>query len=278
MLFILMEKYIEINNLSFKYDDKDIFKNLNLSFYSSRRYLIVGLNGCGKSTLMKLIGGKTLASSNSIRVLNKDPFRDTILNNNISYLSNDWGKRTVAYSGYDMPLQSGMKVKEMMVKLKETYPERNQELIEVLKINTEWKLNAISEGQRKRVQLYLGLIKPFDICLLDEITVNLDILIKDRFMKYLKKESIEKNCCIIYITHIFDGLDEWSTDLLYLKKDGALGYFDKKPDEPLYDFLLNKINQESYDDIEDEDFKDRNLIKKNAGGYSDGVLISYIKN
>ena len=277
MLFILMEKYIEINNLSFKYDDKDIFKNLNLSFYSSRRYLIVGLNGCGKSTLMKLIGGKTLASFDSIRVLNKDPFRDTILNNNISYLSNDWGKRTVAYSGYDMPLQSGMKVKEMMVKLKETYPERNQELIEVLKINTEWKLNAISEGQRKRVQLYLGLIKPFDICLLDEITVNLDILIKDRFMKYLKKESIEKNCCIIYITHIFDGLDEWSTDLLYLKKDGTLGYFDKKPDEPLYDFLLNKINQESYDDAEEEDFKDRNLIKKNAGGYSDGVLISYIK-
>ena len=154
----------------------------------------------------------------AVKVLSKDPFRDTILNNDITFVSNDWGTRTVAYAGYNMPIQSSLKVNEMMVALKKQFPERNQELLEVLDINPEWSLNGVSEGQRKRVQLYLSLLKPFTICLLDEITVNLDLLVKDKFMKYLKKESLERECCIVYVTHIFDGLEEWGTQLIYLKK------------------------------------------------------------
>ena len=268
-------KYIEVKNLTFQYGEKKtILKNIDLDFESNSRYVIVGLNGCGKSTLMKLIGGKTLCQCNAISVLGKDPFRDTCLNNHICFLDNQWGTKTVAYVGYNMPLQSGMQVKEMMVKLKQDYPERNEELMNVLKINPEWHLNAISEGQRKRVQLYLGLIKPFDICLLDEITVNLDILIKDRFMNYLKKESIDNNACVIYITHIFDGLDDWCTDLMYMNRNGNIDYFGKKPNEPIYPYLLKKMKQEDYEFVEEEENKDY-ANKKNAGGYSDGVLIDY---
>ena len=44
---------------------------------------------------------------------------------------------SVAFAGYSLPLQSGLKVNDMMVKLKETFPDRNKELIDVLNINTE---------------------------------------------------------------------------------------------------------------------------------------------
>tara|TARA_B100000424_G_scaffold115071_2_gene86815 strand:- start:33248 stop:34075 length:828 start_codon:yes stop_codon:yes gene_type:complete len=270
------ENYIVVKNLSFGYENKKIFHNLDLHFEKGKKYIVVGLNGCGKSTLLKLIGGKTLCEYDSIRVLNKDPFRDTTLNNNIAFLDNNWGMTSVAFAGYSLPLQSGLKVNDMMVKLKETYPERNKELIDVLNINTEWKLNCISEGQRKRVQLYLNLIKPFDICLLDEITVNLDIVIKDRFMNYLKKESEKNNCCIIYVTHIFDGLDNWCDNLLYLKQNGTIGYFDKKPNKPLYEYLLALISSEKINKYEDEVYKNRNKIEKNAGGYTSGTLINHI--
>ena len=53
---------------------------------------------------------------------------------------------------------------------------------------------------------------------IDEITVNLDILVKNRLMQYLKKECIQNNACIIYITHIFDGLDDWCDYLYYINK------------------------------------------------------------
>jgi CCR4-NOT complex subunit CAF16 len=93
-------------------------------------------------------------------------------------------------------------------------------------------------------------------------------------MNYLKKESIEKKACIIYITHIFDGLDEWCSHLMYMNRNGNIDYFGEKPNESIYNYLLNKMKQEDYDFIEEEENKDY-ANRKNAGGYSDGVLIDY---
>ncbi len=272
-----MRNCIEIDNLTFSYKNQEIFKNLSLGIKINSCYVLSGLNGTGKSTLLKIIGGKTLANYDSVKVLGKDPFRDTSSNYNISFINNEWGTRTVAFTGHNMPIHSSLKVKEMMKKLKEEYPERNKELINVLGINTEWELNCISEGQRKRVQLYLGLIQPFKVCLLDEITVNLDILIKDRFMNYLKKESIQNNCCIIYVTHIFDGLEEWCTDLIYIKKNREIEFksINEIPNKNIYQYLLENFKKENqYNLNEEKEENKQHFYQKNAGGYSDGVLIN----
>lgn len=269
-------EYISIKDLNFNYENKSIFQNLNLSFKSNSCYVLAGLNGCGKSTLLKIIGGKVLCPYDKVSVKGNDPFRNTICNNYITYINNEWGMRTVAYCGYNIPLQSSITVKEMSQHIKNQYPERNKELINVLDINPEWRLNSISEGQRKRVQLYINLIKPFDICLLDEITVNLDILVKDKLLNYLKKESLQNNSCIIYVTHIFDGLDEWTTDLMYISKKGVVKQVSN--DEILnygsiYKYLLCEFKSENtQNDLEQ---KSDEIILGNAGGYCDGVLINF---
>lgn len=270
-------KVIEINNLNFGYNDMVIFKNLNLDFQSNNCYILAGLNGCGKSTLLKILGGKVLCDYEKVKVLGKDPFRDTCLNNDITYIDNDWGKQSVAYTGYNMPLQSSLQVKEMMLNVKKLYPQRNKELLEVLDINPEWRLNAVSEGQRKRVQLYLNLIRPFKICLLDEITVNLDLLVKDKFMNYLKNETKNRECCIIYVTHIFDGLEDWATNLIYMKNNQEITTYDIKTIPNIYHFLLENFKLEAKNrtlNNEKED-NDIEINRKNAGGYSHGVLSSY---
>jgi len=273
--------YIKIQNLDFSYDLKLIFKNISLDFKSGRRYVLAGLNGCGKSTLLKVIGGKVMCPHETISVKGQDPFRKTICNSFITYINNEWGMRTVAYCGYNLPLQSSITVKEMSKHIKKQYPERNKELIKVLDINEDWRLNSISEGQRKRVQLYLNLIKPFDVCLLDEITVNLDILVKDKLLQYLKKESTENNSCIIYVTHIFDGLDEWYSDLIYINKQGLINEVSNKDIEnkgSIYNFLLENFKEEEKTSKNDWEQKSDDLLLNNAGGYSDGVLINYIKD
>ena len=272
-------EYIKITDLDFSYEDKSIFKNINLSLKSGNRYVLAGLNGCGKSTLLKIIGGKVLCRSNKVQVKGNDPFRNTICNSYITYINNEWGMRTVAYCGYNIPLQSSITVKEMSKQIKKQYPERNQELLHILDINEEWRLNSISEGQRKRVQLYLNLIKPFDICLLDEITVNLDILVKDKLLDYLKKESIRNNSCIIYVTHIFDGLDNWFTNLIYINKQCVINEVPNREIElsgSIYSFLLENFKQEEKTSKNDWEQKSDKIVINNAGGYSDGVLINYI--
>lgn len=272
---------VKINDLTFKYENNIIFKNFSLDLYTKNCYVLSGLNGCGKSTLLKIIAGKTLCEAEKVKVLSKDPFRDTILNNDITFINNDWGTKTVAYTGYNVPIQSSLKVNEMMVALKKKYPERNDELLDILDINQEWILNALSEGQRKRVQLYLSLIQPFKICLLDEITVNLDLLVKDKLMKYLKKETLQRECCIVYVTHIFDGLEDWCTRLLYLKKSNIIENTNIESIHNIYKYLLSQFKIEYKNETESLSKKESekeandyiNRSKKNAGGYTNGVLI-----
>ncbi|CAN0489728.1 unnamed protein product, partial [Laminaria digitata] len=76
----------------------------------------------------------------------------------------------------------------------------------------------VSDGQRRRVQLLLGLVKPFKILLIDEITTSLDVVVRQDLLMWLHKESVERGATIIYATHIFDGLDDWPTHLTYLTR------------------------------------------------------------
>lgn len=269
---------VDIDQLTFSYDNIPFFQDLSLQLSTNECYVLSGLNGCGKSTLLKILGGKVLCTHDKVRIFGKDPFRDTSSNQDILFVNNEWGNRTVAYSGYDVPLQSSLQVKDMMVKLKETYPDRNAELLRVLGVNPEWHLNGVSEGQRKRVQLYLNLLHPFRLCLLDEITVNLDLLVKHRLMEYLKKETRERKCCIVYVTHIFDGLESWATRLIYMRKDKGLEIHPIGEIDNMYRFLLTRFQKEESatgdDGARNEEKEDKPLVieLKNAGGYSHGVL------
>ena len=112
----------------------------------------------------------------------------------------------------------------MMEKLQEQYPDRRNELIDVLGIDVNWRMHQVSDGQRRRVQIFLGLIRPFRILLLDEVTVSLDVIVRMDLLKWLKNESETRGATILYATHIFDGLDDWPTNLHYLKHGGVTGW------------------------------------------------------
>ena len=76
-------------------------------------------------------------------------------------------------------------------------------------------MHQVSDGQRKRVQIMLGLLKPLK-CYLYEFTNELDVVIRDKFFNYLDKECKLRNASIIYATHIFDGIEDWATHVIYL--------------------------------------------------------------
>lgn len=52
-------------------------------------------------------------------------------------------------------------------------------------------------GQRRRVQLVMGLLAPWDMLLLDEVTVDLDVLVRSDFLDYLEKETAARNSSIV---------------------------------------------------------------------------------
>lgn len=101
-------------------------------------------------------------------------------------------------------------------------------------------MHQVSDGQRRRVQIFLGLIRPFKILLLDEVTVSLDVVVRQDLLKYLKRESEERGATILYATHIFDGLDDWPTHLHYLCNKGHTGWQGRVGDLELYRTLRAK--------------------------------------
>jgi CCR4-NOT complex subunit CAF16 len=101
-------------------------------------------------------------------------------------------------------------------------------------------MHQVSDGQRRRVQIFLGLIRPFKVLLLDEVTVSLDVVVRQDLLRWLKRESEERGATILYATHIFDGLDDWPTHMHYLCNKGHTGWQGKVEDLELYQQLRAK--------------------------------------
>ncbi|KAL3814617.1 hypothetical protein ACJIZ3_015885 [Penstemon smallii] len=219
---------VEINNLKFTYPGIDghpppgstpLIDDFSLALYPGDRCLLVGSNGAGKTTILKIMGGKHMVDQDMVRVLGRSAFHDTALTSSgdLSYLGGEW-RREVAFAGFEIPIQMDLSAQKMIFGVTGVHPQRRDELIKVLDVDLSWRMHKVSDGQRRRVQICMGLLKPFKVLLLDEITVDLDVLARADLLKFLKKECDERGATIIYATHIFDGLEDWPSHLVYVAR------------------------------------------------------------
>lgn len=93
---------------------------------------------------------------------------------------------------------------------------RRERLIKLLDIDLSWNLIRTSDGQRRRVQIALGLMREYKVLLMDEITVDLDVLSRLDLLQFFKDECEERGATIIYATHIFDGMEKWATHMAFV--------------------------------------------------------------
>ena len=127
----------------------------------------------------------------------------------------------------------------------------------------------------------LGLIRPFKILFLDEITSDLDVVIRNDLMCYLKEETMENDSSILYATHIFDNLEDWVDDILYINHRGNMEKlnFNKEVDN-INRIVLCRMKRD-YNEMEELNIKEGESINnldnlaKDQGGYSSGRLLDY---
>eukprot|EP00940_MAST-03C_sp_MAST-3C-sp2_P001413 g1413.t1 len=219
-----------IRNLDFSYKSKQVLTKINLTLPLGARCLLVGDNGAGKTTLLRILGGKHHIddADSKLSILGQESMFSPKLNLLRSYLGGDWGKRTVAFVGYGVPMTADIRVENMMKDLQDKFPKRKERLYNLLDIDPQWNMSEVSDGQRRRVQIMLGLIRPFELLLLDEITTDLDVVTRQDLLKFLREETEERKVTIVYATHIFDGLDGWPTRVFCLHK-GKVSYDDAAP-------------------------------------------------
>lgn len=179
-------------------------------------------NGAGKTTLLRLLSGKRLAPTGTVSIAGVDPFKDGL--EGVTYLGLEWVLNPIVRTDMDVPT--------LLASVGGNYySQRRDELVQILDIDLRWRMHAVSDGERRRVQLAMGLLRPWRILLLDEITVDLDLLSRSNFLAFLKRETEKRPCTIVYATHILDNLANWPTHLVHMhlgkvKECGSMESFD----------------------------------------------------
>ncbi|KAJ9612533.1 CCR4-NOT regulatory complex component [Cladophialophora chaetospira] len=199
---------INVNGLSYKFPDGSLgLRDINLDLPAGSRTLLIGANGAGKTTLLRLLSGKRLAPSSTITIAGVDPFSAGL--EGVTYLGLEWVLNPIVRTDIAVPiLLDSVGGKH--------YPQRRDELVHILDIDLRWRMHAVSDGERRRVQLAMGLIRPWDVLLLDEITVDLDLLSRSNFLNWLRGETERRGATIVYATHILDNLVGWPTHLVHM--------------------------------------------------------------
>merc|ERR1711920_7968 len=224
-----MKAAIRVTQLGFGYPGATHYalEDMGMSLERGARCLLCGANGAGKSTLLQILGGKFMVKKEGVAVLGRPPFHDTPLTTSgqLAYLGTTW-RRSVGCAGNSVALAADVTAEKMLTGVEGVDPARRDRLVSFLDIDLSWSLMHISDGQRRRVQIAMGLLRPYDVLLLDEITVDLDVVGRLDLLAFLKEECETRQATIVYATHIFDGLEGWLTHLAYVEH-GRLTKFGK---------------------------------------------------
>jgi ATPase subunit of ABC transporter with duplicated ATPase domains len=205
-------------NITMQFGAKPLFENISVKFGDGNRYGLIGANGCGKSTLMKILGGDLEPTAGNVSVdanerigkLRQDQFAfetHTVIDTVIMGHARLWSvkqERDRIYGLAEMSETDGMKVADLEVEFAEldgyTAESRAGELLLGVGIPVEQHfgpMSAVAPGWKLRVLLAQALFADPDIMLLDEPTNNLDI----NTIRWLEEVLNERNSTMIIISH-----------------------------------------------------------------------------
>lgn len=231
---------MSVRNLNFSYDTakKTDIVGLDCLVKPNSKVVLVGANGAGKSTLIRVLTGLIWTSDVSFDefdINGREKVNDQV--NGIAYLGERWKRRRTGFEGV-CPYTLDTAPTEMFVKWQKDHKERRDELVKVLGVNLDWRLNECSDGQRKKIRLMFKLLKPFKLAIIDEFAADLDIFSRNRFFNYLTKECEERGASVVFATHIFDQVDLWATHVMFMQLDGTLSPVHPLQSLPAYTEIL----------------------------------------
>ncbi len=168
-----MKKQIDVTNLGFSYHDNTILQDINLTVNKGDYLAIIGPNGGGKTTFVKLLLGLRSPSKGTIMIERKPPLK---ARNNIGYLPQYINfNMDMPINVLDIVLQGRMqKDKLFYTKEDKAIAQAQLEKMQVSHLKSR-KIKELSGGQRQRVLLARALAKNPDILILDEPTASIDL-------------------------------------------------------------------------------------------------------
>ncbi|MFU0540622.1 ABC-F family ATP-binding cassette domain-containing protein [Gardnerella vaginalis] len=238
-----------LERVSLEFATKTIFRNVTQGVFEGDRIGIVGKNGDGKSTLLKLLEGSM--DPDSGRVTRRSGLTFGIL------------------SQRD-PLDDNATVRQAALENRQDYEwaadSKSREIVEALLggINLEAKVGTLSGGQRRRADLARLLLHDWDILALDEPTNHLDVLTIHWLAEHLVHRWQDGQGALLLVTHDRWFLDEVCSSMWEVH-DGAIDPFEGGYSA----YMMQRVERERQADVREE--RRRNLARKELAWLSRGA-------
>jgi ABC-2 type transport system ATP-binding protein len=205
-----------------RYDDKTAVDRISFQVDVGVIVGYIGVNGAGKSTTIKMLTGVLMPTSGSVNVLGRDPHKQRV--ENARDIGVVFGQRTQLW--WDLALIESL---NLIAKIYSVHPVRyrlmlNQftetlELDELLNV----PVRNMSLGQKMRSELAAALIHEPKVVYLDEPTIGLDLIVKERIRDFIKSQCIAKGMTVMLTTHDLGDIEELCKRVIIID-DGRIIY------------------------------------------------------
>lgn len=198
---------LECTNLSKQYGPKPALKNVSFALERGKIVGLLGPNGSGKTTFIKIVNGLLTANGGTVKVCGKPISVET--KNHISFLP----ERTY--------LNLDMKVKDCIKMFKDFYAdfddEKATELIAKLHINPEERMKQLSKGTKEKVQLVLVMSRKTDLYILDEPIAGVDPAARDLILNLIVS-NLHENATLLICTHLIYDIESILDDVVFINE------------------------------------------------------------
>ena len=223
-----MEKLIEVKEVSkhFKIHERQkgflksiqsLFQNNyvtkkavdDISFSINKGEIVgyIGANGAGKSTTIKMLSGILVPTSGKITIDGIVPYERR--KENASKIGVVFGQRSQLY--WNLPMEETFDLYKKIYKIPEGIFKKNVEFyIELLDMGSFLRspVRQLSLGQRMRAELVVALLHDPQILYLDEPTIGLDVVVKQKIRTFIKEINKDRKLTVILTTHDMDDIEQ----------------------------------------------------------------------
>ena len=197
---------LECTNLTKKFGAKVALSNVSLSVGRGKIVGLLGPNGSGKTTMIKIANGLLTPTDGTLLIDGKMPGYET--------------KKIVSYLPDKNYLSDRMTVRALVKMFEDFYTDfdsaKAYTMIEKLHINPDDKLKTLSKGNKEKVQLILVMSRKADLYLLDEPIGGVDPATRDYILDSIIKNYSE-NATIIISTHLITDIEKILDEVIFIK-------------------------------------------------------------
>ena len=202
---------IKLENVSKSYGNNTVLDKINLSLEDNKIYGLIGRNGVGKTTLMKILSNQIINYHGQIFVDRVNIKDDKTFKENLIFISD----------GFISDMHQASKLKSLTAIFKILAPKFNQkrydELMDIFMLNEKTKYNKLSYGNQGLYRSIIGLSTGAKMIFLDEPANGLDEINRDKFYKKLIEYQAEDKSLIMLSSHILSDIERVVTDIIFLK-------------------------------------------------------------